>query len=112
MRQLEPAEIIWAGLLGVGVLSSALLIERDLKPLTAVAHDHPFTICYFVGHFVGVWPKFLDPISLAHRAYVKRRLADPLDPLIERRVSSPAPPTWPGPGGRPPGSRRLSLRHV
>lgn len=72
MRRPEPAEAIWIGLISVGVMASGLLIERGHRPLTAVAHDHPGVMAYLVGHFIGVWPKALDPISVGHGAYLRR----------------------------------------
>lgn len=97
--RLEPAEVIWLGLVGAGVTASALLIEAERKPLTAVAKEHPVTIAYFVGHFLGVVPKPLDPISLLHGAFLRRRAGG------RGRSRTPVPV------GPPPGNTLLALRH-
>ena len=105
MKRLEPAEVIWAGLIATGVAASGVLIETGRKPLTMVAREHPLAILYFVCHFLGLWPKPIDPISAAHGAYSRRRAVRVTTPAGSALVV-PVAPSSPRPGGRRPGSTR------
>lgn len=63
----EPAEAIFPLIIAGGLLTSALLISKGRKPITAVAREHRLVTTALFWHLQS-WvpaPWYLDPIGWA-----------------------------------------------
>lgn len=59
----EPAELIWAVIVGTGLIATSLLQARGRRSLSSVAGDHPLVCAYLYGHFVHAIPERYDVLS-------------------------------------------------